>query len=80
MSEPEPRCRRAGAGLATGFVWNGSLPVELVAVGVGLWLMSKPEPRCRRAGAGLATRRLVLETPVCWWLSQWDIGPMSVPG
>ncbi|WP_416035057.1 hypothetical protein [Aeromonas veronii] len=37
MSEPEPRCRRAGAGLATGFVWNGSLPVELVAVVLGRW-------------------------------------------
>ncbi len=35
MSEPEPRCRRAGAGLATGFVWNGSLPVEPVGVVLG---------------------------------------------
>ncbi|WP_270657613.1 hypothetical protein [Aeromonas sp. Y293-4] len=35
MSVPEPRCRRGGAGLATEFAWNGSLPVELVAVAVG---------------------------------------------
>ncbi len=52
MSEPEPRCRRAGAGagrlgawptagLATGFAWNGSLPVELVGVAVGTFA------RCR---------------------------------
>ena len=65
MSEPEPRCRRAGAGLATGFAWNGSLPVEPVGVVLGRW----PDvgtgiawPSCR-AGHRIARISQVVKMP-----------------
>ncbi|MFU1568898.1 hypothetical protein [Aeromonas veronii] len=65
------------------------LPVGLVVVALGRWPdvgtgMTWASCRAGHRGApgrraGLGTGRLVLETPVCWWLSQWDINPMSVP-
>ncbi len=73
MSVPGWPGRRAG--LATGFAWNGSLPVELVGVGLGLWLMSEPELRCRRAGAGLATGFAWNGSyRSSWWVSGLDFG------
>ena len=57
MSVPGWPGRRAG--LATGFAWDGSLPVEPVGVVLGRWpdvgtRAALPPGRCR-AGAGLAT-------------------------